>query len=244
MATPLEIQDCLERLSPIFHQEVRGFYQSVQSQGEQLFAIANSSARGFSENSSGGYLGFLAITSRRIVLANYQANRRRPTARYYQAGEGFFYQIVIDPTLLGSSPEPLSAAELESRIVQEAPLTMLIDVELGAHFGTMEEQTFRALELNFKGSGRGPDGWMGSLGVWRALLDESSGRAIYQLLQDAIQGGAGTIGSTVSQNAESGQPTVSRDEMLLRLERLAALYEKGMLTEDEFKAGKAKLLGL
>jgi hypothetical protein len=52
----------------------------------------------------------------------------------------------------------------------------------GGYFGflAITNQHFRALELNFKGSGRGPDGWMSSLGIWRALGDESSGRPIYQ----------------------------------------------------------------
>ena len=232
MSTPLELQDCLDLLNPIFHQEFKEFYHTV-TEGEEVFAVADCSARGFAENATGGYLGFLALTARRIALVIFKANRRRSTARYYQAGEGFFYQIVTDPAVLGEPAEPLDQNELASRTIQEASLAMLIDVEIKSHFGTVEDQAFRALELEVKGSGRGPDGWLGSLGVWRVLLDETEGRAIYMLLKEVIQNGTGSI-----------QTTISRDELLLRLERLASLFQQGMLTEEEFKAGKARLLGL
>ncbi len=40
------------------------------------------------------------------------------------------------------------------------------------------------------------------------------------------------------------QPPVQQDDIITQLERLGALYAQGLLTEDEFAAQKAKLLGM
>ena len=109
---------------------------------------------------------------------------------------------------------------------------MIEGIERSAYSATVDDYVFQCIELNFKGSGRGPDGWLGSVGVWRTLFEAKDGQAIYNLIQSTIQGG-GKI-----------QATVSRDEMLQRLERLASLYQAGMLTEDEFQVGKKRLLGM
>lgn len=39
-------------------------------------------------------------------------------------------------------------------------------------------------------------------------------------------------------------PAPAQDEVITQLERLGALYAQGILTEEEFAAQKAKLLGL
>jgi hypothetical protein len=44
--------------------------------------------------------------------------------------------------------------------------------------------------------------------------------------------------------AEYYQPPVQQDDTIAQLERLGALYAQGLLTEDEFAAQKAKLLGM
>ncbi|MFO7680524.1 MAG: SHOCT domain-containing protein [Chloroflexota bacterium] len=40
------------------------------------------------------------------------------------------------------------------------------------------------------------------------------------------------------------EPPVQQDDIITQLERLGALYAQGLLTEDEFAAQKAKLLGM
>jgi hypothetical protein len=40
------------------------------------------------------------------------------------------------------------------------------------------------------------------------------------------------------------QPPVQQDDTIAQLERLGALYAQGLLTENEFSAQKAKLLGM
>lgn len=43
---------------------------------------------------------------------------------------------------------------------------------------------------------------------------------------------------------QSREITLTKDDLLLKLERLATLKNSGMLTDEEFKAAKAKLLDL
>jgi hypothetical protein len=109
---------------------------------------------------------------------------------------------------------------------------MIERVERTVYSATLDEHLFQCIEINFKGSGRGPDGWLGSVGLWRALFDAKEGQAVYNLLDTTLKSG-GQI-----------EATVSRDEMLQRLERLASLFQAGMLTEEEFQVGKRRLLGL
>jgi len=63
-------------------------------------------------------------------------------------------------------------------------------------------------------------------------FDAKDGQTIYSLIQTAVQHG-GRI-----------QSKSTSDEVISQLERLAALHKNGDLTDDEFKAAKAKLLGL
>ncbi len=44
--------------------------------------------------------------------------------------------------------------------------------------------------------------------------------------------------------AEYYEPPVQQDDMITQLERLGALKAQGLLTEEEFAAQKAKLLGM
>ena len=102
-----------------------------------------------------------------------------------------------------------------------------------AYSGNLEGQTFRSFELDFKGGGVGPDGWPGSVGLWRTILSVKDGQAAYNLIHEAITQSGGRI-----------QAEISKEETLKRLERLAALYQDRMLTDDEFRVAKARLLGL
>lgn len=233
MATPLMEEQMLAKLAPIFHDEFNQFRQEYLQPGENIFYVAECSSRGFSESTSGGFFGFFVVTAERAFSVTYKAYNKREQIRFYQEGEGFFYHTLTDETVLGLAPSAeLLRAEIRSRQVQEALLSMIVGVERISYSATVEDVLFQCVELNFKGSGRGPDGWLGSVGLWRTLFEAKDGLAIYQLIQATIQGG-GHI-----------QATVSRDEMLQRLERLASLYRAGMLTEEEFQVGKKRLLGM
>jgi hypothetical protein len=233
MATPLLEEQALAKLSPIFHDEFKRFVQEFLQPGEDIFYVAESSCRGFSERMSGGYFGFFVVTAERAFSVAYQAYPKREQIRFYQEGEGFFYHTLADETILGlAASAALHQSEIKTRQVQEVLLTMIENIERTAYSATVDDYLFQCIELNFKGSGRGPDGWLGSVGMWRTLFDAKDGQAIYKLIQSVIQGG-GQI-----------EATVSRDEMLQRLERLASLYQAGMLTENEFQAGKRRLLGM
>ncbi len=233
MATPLLEEQALANLSPIFHGEYTRFCQEYLQPNEEVFAVAECSCRGFESGLTSSHFGFFVITGERALLVSYVAHPKREQLRFYQEGEGFFYHVLTDETALALPPSaPLHPSEIESRQVQEALLSMVESIERRAFSTTAEDHLFQCLELNYKGSGRGPDGWIGSVGLWRTLFDARDGQAIYNMLQTSIQAGGHVYA------------TVSRDEMLQRLERLASLYQSGMLTEEEFQAGKRKLLGL
>jgi hypothetical protein len=233
MATPLLEEQALANLSPILHGEFTRFCQEYLQPNEEVFSVVECSCRGFESGLTSSHFGFFVITGERALLAYYEANLKREQIRFYQEGEGFFYHVLTDETVLALPPSPpLHPSEIESRQVQEALLSMIETVERRAYSVTVEDHLFQCIELNCKGSGRGPDGWLGSVGLWRMLFDARDGQAIYNLLHISIQAGGHV------------HATVSRDEMLQRLERLASLYQAGMLTEEEFQAGKRKLLGL
>jgi hypothetical protein len=233
MATPLLEEQALANLSAIFHGEFTRFCQEYLQPNEEVFAVAECSCRGFESGLTSSHFGFFVITGERALLVFYEALPKREQIRFYQEGEGFFYHVLTDETVLALPPSPpLQAGEIESRQVQEALLSMMESIELRAFSVTVEDHLFQCIELNYKGSGRGPDGWLGSVGLWRTLFDARDGRAIYNLLHTSIQAGGHVYA------------TVSRDEILQRLERLASLFQAGMLTEEEFQAGKRKLLGL
>jgi len=234
MATPITEEQALVKISPLFHAEFKHFRQTLLQSDEEIFVIADCSCRDFADHSAGGFFGFFVVTSFRAILVCFQASIRRKKIRYYQEGQGFFYHVVADERLLGLPPsEPLLESELETSQIQEAALSLIVGVERSAYSASLGEYTFQSIELDFKGSGRGPDGWAGSVGLWRTIFDAKDGQAICTLLQSMIAKGDGQIESTIT-----------RDEMLQRLERLADLYQAGMLTDEEFRAGKARLLGL
>ncbi len=236
MATPLLEEQALAKLSPIFQNEFKRFRQEFLQPGENIFYVAEASSRGFSEHVSGGFFGFFVVTAERAFSVAFRAFSEREQVRFYQEGEGFFYHTLADETILGLSASPnLYMSETKTRQVQEVLLSMIESIERTAYSATVDDYLFQCVELNFKGSGRGPDGWLGSVGMWRTLFDAKDGQAIYKLIQSVIQGG-GQIEATVSQ-----------DEMLQRLERLerlSSLYQAGMLTEEEFQIGKRRLLGM
>ena len=233
MATPLLDEQAIANLAPLFHDEFGRFRREYIEPGENIFAVAECSSRGFAEAVSGGYFGFFVLAAERAFSVTYKAFSEREQIRFYQEGQGFFYHVLPDETILGLPPSSiLLNSEIKTRQVQEVLLSMIEGIERSAYSATVDDYVFQCIELNFKGSGRGPDGWLGSVGVWRTLFEAKDGQAIYNLIQSTIQGG-GKI-----------QATVSRDEMLQRLERLASLYQAGMLTEDEFQVGKKRLLGM
>lgn len=233
MATPLLEEQALANLSPLFHDEFSRFCQEYLQPNEEIFAVAECSCRGFESGLTSSHFGFFVITGERSFLVHYEAHPKREQIRFYQEGEGFFYHVLTDETVFGLPPSPpLHPSEIESREVQEALLSMIESVDRRAFSVTVEDHLFQCLELNYKGTGRGPDGWLGSVGLWRTLFDGRDGQTVYNLLHTSIQAGGHV------------HATVSRDEMLQRLERLASLYQSGMLTEEEFQAGKRKLLGL
>jgi hypothetical protein len=234
MATTLTREQALEKLSDLFHDSFRRFRSKEIEPDEEIFAVAECSSRGFFDHASGGFFGFFVVTSYRIIQVLFEAHARRPRVRYYKEGEGFFYSVVADESDLGAaSTTPLLSSELETEQIQDAYLSTIEGVEMNAYSGNLEGQTFRGVELDFKGSGVGPDGWPGSVGLWRTILGVKDGQAIYNLIHTAITQTGGRI-----------QAEISKEETLQRLERLATLYQGGMLTDEEFKTAKARLLGL
>lgn len=234
MATPLLEEQALAKLNDLFHDEFLRFRQDHIQSSESIFAVAECSCRGFAETSSGGYFGFFVLTNERALLNFYQAFPKREQIRFYEEGHGFFYHTLTDESIFGLPPSaPLMESELRTQQVQHVMLSMIETVERSAYSTTIEDHLFQCLELNYKGSGRGPDGWLGSVGLWRTLFDAREGQTIYNMLHGALTRTGGRI-----------EVTYSRDEMLQRLERLADLYQKGMLTQAEFEAGKKRLLGM
>jgi hypothetical protein len=234
MATPLTQEQALGKLSDIFHDSFRRFRTTALEPDEEIFAVADCSCRGFFDHGSGGFFGFLAVTSYRVFQVLFEAHPRRPRVRYYKEGEGFFYSIVSDERLIGApSNMSLLPSEVDSRQTQDAYMSTMEDLIMAAYSGNLEGETLRSVELDFRGSGVGPDGWPGSVGLWRTLLGVRDGQAIYNLIHEAMSQGSGRI-----------QAEISKEEALHRLERIAALYQDGMLTDEEFKAAKARLLGL
>ena len=234
MATPLLAGQVLAKLPALLHDEYQRFHQEYIQPGEDIFAVAECSGRGFSEHTAGGFFGFFVLTNERALVVWFRAFPKREQVRFYQPSEGFFYHTLTDETILGFPPSPpLLDSEIETRQVQEVLLSMIEQVERTVYSATLDEHLFQCIEINLKGSGRGPDGWLGSVGLWRALFDANEGQAVYNLLDTTLKSGGGQI-----------EATISRDEMLQRLERLASLFQAGMLTEEEFQAGKRRLLGL
>jgi hypothetical protein len=234
MAIPLTQEEALGKLGAVFHDAFRRLRTSELESGEEIFAVADCSSRGFFDHVSGGFFGFFVVTSYRIIQVLFEAHPRRPRVRYYREGQGFFYSVLPDETVIGGAAStPLLSGEAESQQIQDAYMSTIEDVEMAAYSGNLEGLTFRSVELDFKGGGVGPDGWPGSVGLWRTILGVREGQAIYNLIHDAI-----------SQNAGRIQAEISKEEALHRLERLAQLYRDGLLTDEEFTAAKARLLGL
>jgi hypothetical protein len=234
MATALTQEQVLDKLTDIFHDAFRRFRTSQIEPDEDIFAVADCSCRGFFDHVSGGFFGFFTVTSYRLIQVLFEAHPRRPRVRYYKEGEGFFYSVLADETAIGAlSNTALLPSELDTQQVQDAYMSVVEAVDMTAYSGNVEGETFRSVELDFKGGGIGPDGWPGSVGLWRTILGVRKGQAIYNLIHEAITQTGGRIHSEIS-----------KEETLRRLERLATLYQSGMLTDEEFKAAKTRLLGL
>jgi hypothetical protein len=234
MATALKQQQALDRLTDIFHDAFKRIRKSVIEPGEDVFAVADCSCRGFFDNVSGGFFGFFLVTSYRLIQVLYEAHARRPRIRYYKEGEGFFYSVLADETVIGAlSNTALLPSEIDTEQIQDAYMSTVEALDMIAYSGNLEGETFRSVELDFKGGGVGPDGWPGSVGLWRTILGVREGQAIHNLIREAITKTGGRI-----------YAEISKEETLQRLERLAALYQEGMLTDQEFKTAKARLLGL
>lgn len=234
MATPLTQEQALDKLSDIFYDTFRRFRTSEIEPDEEIFAVADCSCRGYFDHGSGGFFGFLAVTSYRVIQVLFEAHPRRPRVRYYREGEGFFYSVVSnEQSIGGASNMVLLPSEVDSNQIQDAYMSTIEDLVMTAQSGNLEGEGFRSVEFDFKGSGVGPDGWPGSVGLWRTILGVKDGQAIYNLIHEAITQSGGRI-----------QAEISREEALQRLERLATLYQDGMLTDEEFRVAKARLLGL
>jgi hypothetical protein len=234
MATALKQQQALDKLTDIFHDAFKRIRKSVIEPGEDVFAVADCSCRGFFDNVSGGFFGFFLVTSYRLIQVLYEAHARRPRIRYYKEGEGFFYSVLADETVIGAlSNTALLPSEIDTEQIQDAYMSTVEALDMIAYSGNLEGETFRSVELDFKGGGVGPDGWPGSVGLWRTILGVREGQAIHNLIREAITKTGGRI-----------YAEISKEETLQRLERLAALYQEGMLTDQEFKTAKARLLGL
>jgi hypothetical protein len=234
MATALTQEQALNKLTDIFHDAFRRFQTSELEPDEHIFAVADCSCRGFFDNVSGGFFGFFVVTSYRLIQVLFEAHVRRPRVRYYKEGEGFFYSVLADETAIGAlSNTALLPSEADTQQMQDAYMSTVEAIDMTAYSGNVEGETFRSVELDFKGGGVGPDGWPGSVGLWRTILGVKDGQRIYNLVHEAITQSGGRI------HAE-----ISKEETLQRLERLATLYQDGMLTDQEFKTAKARLLGL
>ena len=59
----------------------------------------------------------------------------------------------------------------------------------------------------------------------------------------AVAGGLSRRQQARAQGAEAGQPAALAADPIARLKELAALKEQGILTEEEFAAQKARILG-
>jgi hypothetical protein len=234
MAIALTEEQALNKLTDIFHDSFRAFRKSEIESDEDIFAVADCSCRGFFDNVSGGFFGFFVVTSYRLIQVLYEAHPRRPRVRYYKEGEGFFYSVLADETSIGALSNPsLLPSEVATEQIQDAYTSTVEALDMTAYSGNVEGETFRSVELDFKGGGVGPDGWPGSVGLWRTILAVKDGQAIHNLIHEAITQTGGRI-----------HTEISKEETLQRLERLASLYQNGMLTDEEFRAAKARLLGL
>jgi hypothetical protein len=234
MATALTQEQALNKLTDIFHDAFRRFSKSDIEPGEDIFAVADCSCRGFFDHISGGFFGFFVVTSYRLIQVLFEAHPRRPRVRYYKEGEGFFYSVLADETSIGAlSNTALFPSEVDTQLIQDAFMSTVESLDMTAYSGNLEGETFRSVEFDFKGGGVGPDGWPGSVGLWRTIVGVRDGQGIHNLIHEAITQTGGRI-----------HTEITKEETLHRLERLATLYQSGMLTDEEFKAAKARLLGL
>lgn len=92
----------------------------------------------------------------------------------------------------------------------------------------------------------------GSIEIWhggaRMLIENCNKQTVkpfVDAVNAAIKESKQNQQSATAANAQtSAQSSATDDDVVSKLERLAALKEKGILTDEEFSAQKAKLLGL
>lgn len=225
MPPPITREQALSFLPPVFHDQFRQLLAThVQASEIIYFAAPCSSDISF---------GFAVLTDYRVLGVLYRDQRQwsvgpRPHVRYYKEGGGFFSQTVADERYWFPPTEtPLNSRELDGRNVLDVLYTTVRAVHRKDYTVFYQDRDTEIAELTIEtgerfGSRRPP-----------LALERSTGASIYSLIQSAIQDG-GRLASS-STDAEAA---------LAQLERLAALHRSGALTDQEFRAAKAKLLGL
>lgn len=83
---------------------------------------------------------------------------------------------------------------------------------------------------------------LGGISIW----DGAAKTEIQNIHKQTIKGFVDAINNAITDAKQSNQPGVSQvaqTDVATQLEKLAGLLERGLLTEEEFKSQKAKLLG-
>ena len=90
----------------------------------------------------------------------------------------------------------------------------------------------------------------GSIEIWHGgarMLIENCDKKTVKPFADAVNAAIKALKENQQAAPSTAQPqnaAASGDDVVSKLERLAALKEKGILTDDEFAAQKAKILGM
>ena len=90
---------------------------------------------------------------------------------------------------------------------------------------------------------------LGSIEIWHGgakMVIENCYKWTVKLFTDAVNAAIKTLKESQQTTQSIAQPTATSaaaDDVVSQLERLAALKEKGILTDEEFAVQKAKILG-
>jgi hypothetical protein len=79
--------------------------------------------------------------------------------------------------------------ELKERLIRVSLLSLIVKVDRSDYSIKYENQQVHIVQLEYKGSGHGPDGWVGSVGLLPTAFIAQDGQIIYNLIQIAIKNG-------------------------------------------------------
>jgi hypothetical protein len=208
----------LSKLYPLYHDDYRELCRTyLRVDEEVLFASTCSQWLRY---------GYLVITPKRAVIVLFDSGDSwfRSSGR-----KGIHYETTKQPgysaVKLYWYPElapPLSVGEIERRTVGDALHSALKRVEEKTYTTEYRGQNINLLQIT--PHGEPSSGWDG---FSKLCFEESSGKEACELLVGILRG---EINPSPNQN------------FISELERLSVLFQKGLLSSEQFEAAKNKLL--